>query len=438
MRSWIGRVNCAPYASDFVASPSRGEGRTPLAWTVHHCPSSSQEGGPSHMAFGVGVRAVSNLRVRSLGMDHPHLTRHDELVHPMKVWMVQLMTRLPPPSRGRRSSADLHRQLPLRRNLLRRGLLVVAFAVLASAGLSQPATAQSNKNKTPQAAAQPSSAKPKIPPGSDPGGVAVAIIGSGVNYTLPQISSRLARDGEGDIIGLDFIDRDVRPFDVAGPDATPDGIRPIGTTLASVLLADAPKLRLVPVRIGMGEPRQFGGAVAFVASTPARIALVAFSSSNRADWEPFEQAAKAAPNVLFVLPAGDNGQDLDKAPLYPASLQLPNAIVVTAGAIEWVRDPQPVLSANFGIASVDVEASAAGLQASAFDGRPVTVSGSAYAAARVAAWAARTLEADRSLTVEKIKNRVLGLAKPQAGVERKSRSGAIAYPFGGWPIAPRF
>ena len=221
----------------------------------------------------------------------------------------------------------------------------------------------------------------------------MAIIGSGVNYTLPQIASRLARDGEGDIIGLDFIDRDNRPFDVAGPDATPDGIRPMGTTLASVVLGDAPKVRLVPVRIGMGEPRQFGGAVAFVASTPARIAIVAHSSTNRADWEAFEQAAKTvAANVLFVIPAGDTGQDLDKQPLYPASLGLPNAIVVTAGA----DGAAAILTvqANYRRRTVDVAVPTADARRRCDSmASPSVFGGSVYAAARLAAAAARDLSA---------------------------------------------
>lgn len=315
--------------------------------------------------------------------------------------------------------------------------VIAGAVVLCGFVAPEIASAQAKKDKAPQATAQPSSAKPKIPAGSDPGGVAVAIIGSGVNYTLPQISSRLARDGEGDIIGLDFIDRDNRPFDVAGPDATPDGIRPHGTTLASVLLADAPKARLVPVRIGMGEPRQFGGAVAFVASTPARIALVAFSSSNRADWEPFEQAAKAAPNVLFVLPAGDNGQDLDTAPLYPANLGLVNAIVVTAAEAGWDGNLPAV---NAGGTTVDIEITpAARIKALAANGVEVTVGGSGYAAARVAALAANFQHGISIMSAAELKAKIIAQVKrPEPNNAPRTRHGTIAYPFGGSPIAPRF
>ena len=279
----------------------------------------------------------------------------------------------------------------------------------------------------PQAPAPPTTpTKPKIVPGSDPGGVAVAIIGTGVNYTLPQIANRLARDGEGDIIGLDFIDRDNRPFD-RGPDLAPApfGASPMGTTPASLILAEAPRARLVPVRALVSDPRQLGGAAAFVAAPPARIVLVAFTSPNRAGWESFERAAKAAPNVLFVLPAGDANQDLDQHPLFPARLDLPNAVVVTAASADGLILPD----ANSGVRSVDVAVSAHDALALAQDGSTVKVSGSLYAASRVAALAARLLEVDRGLTVAGINAQLAAVAIPTRGdVKMRTRLGWIARP----------
>ncbi len=54
--------------------------------------------------------------------------------------------------------------------------------------------------------------KPIPLPGTDPGGVTVALIGPGVDYTREGLVDRLARDGEGEIIGFDLVDRDRRPF----------------------------------------------------------------------------------------------------------------------------------------------------------------------------------------------------------------------------------
>ena len=288
----------------------------------------------------------------------------------------------------------------------------LAAGLMAVAAAISPALAKSKKEPAGQAAPQVNStpAKPKVVSGSDPGGIAVALIGSGVNYLLPQMANRLARDGEGDIIGLDFIDRDNRPFDVATPDSTPDGVRPLGTTLASVLLWAAP-VRLVPVRIRLGEPRAFGGAAAFVASTPARIAIVAFASPTQADWEPFRQAALAAPNVLFVIPAGDTRQDLDKEPLYPASLGLPNAIVVTTAD---AKDGKLAGAANGGVATVDVAVTAVPAPGLTLDGAQVQVTGTRYEAAVLAAIASNLLAAGPRWSAVELKARIIAQAVPMA------------------------
>ena len=42
-------------------------------------------------------------------------------------------------------------------------------------------------------------------------GIRVAVVDSGVNYLLPRIASRLARDEDGTLIGFDFWDLDARP-----------------------------------------------------------------------------------------------------------------------------------------------------------------------------------------------------------------------------------
>src|SRR5262245_39161047 len=88
--------------------------------------------------------------------------------------------------------------------------------------------------------------KPPLPAGRDPGGVAIAFIGTGIDYTLPLIAQRLARDGEGELIGWDVVDNDNRPFRTsvaAGTGPEQDGdltrvVRAIGTS----------GRRVVPVR----------------------------------------------------------------------------------------------------------------------------------------------------------------------------------------------
>lgn len=159
--------------------------------------------------------------------------------------------------------------------------------------------------------------KPSVPPGVDPGGIAVALIGGGLDYTDPEIARRLARDGEGEIIAWDFVDGDNRPFAATRGVPSDEGR---DTQLAKTLLSMFEGVRLIPVRIGALEPAPVARAIAFVARTPARIVAMPVSSAAVLDW--LGAHAGAADQILFVVPA--------VAERLPASITAPNLLVVVA------------------------------------------------------------------------------------------------------------
>ncbi len=105
--------------------------------------------------------------------------------------------------------------------------------------------------------------KPKLPPGLDPGGLAIVLLTTGIDYTKPAVAARLARDGEGDLIGLDTADAGNRPYAADGD----------GTALALVLLA-APGIRIIPVRIDPNHPPSLIAAVKFAARSPGRVVVM--------------------------------------------------------------------------------------------------------------------------------------------------------------------
>jgi len=188
--------------------------------------------------------------------------------------------------------------------------------------------------------------KPPLPPGRDPGGVAIALLTTGIDYALPHIAQRLARDGEGELIGFDLVDNDNRPF---GGD---------GTTLATHLLDPAIGARLVPVRVDPHDPASLARAVAFIAQTPARIVVVPMWGQRKEDWRPFQQAVEHFSQLLFVVAAGDDGRDLDRDPVYPAALALPNVLVVSAARADpdAPRTVQLLPATNWGANTVDAAA----------------------------------------------------------------------------------
>ena len=272
------------------------------------------------------------------------------------------------------------------------------------------------------AVAAASDLPPRVPSGLDPGGVPVALIDTGVNYTLPLIASRLARDGEGEIIGLDYERGDRRPFDRLAGDASANPVRH-GTLMASIILREAVKTSLIPFRFPHNAPASYAGMVMHIAQTPARIAAVPLAAGPQADWMAFRAAALRAPHVLFIVPAGDAGQDIDRLPIYPAAFGLPNVLVVTA----CDQAGRLLDGANWGAKTVHVAIVAKGIQAVGFDGQPARVSGSDVAVARAAAQAARLLAQSPHLTAEQIKAALLKPAlQPSGWNTQKTQFGWLA------------
>lgn len=156
---------------------------------------------------------------------------------------------------------------------------------------------------------------PKVPPEKDPGAVPVALVGAGIDYTNPELAKRLARDGEGNIVGWDFVDNDIHPYST---DAT-------SNAQARQLLA-SPGVELVPIRIPPNENDAVVKAGAFAAFTEVRTIVVLQSTAKKEDWALFEKARQHFKDLLFVVPF--RGPDV-QAPAYPAALGLPNVLSVS-------------------------------------------------------------------------------------------------------------
>src|SRR5690606_18710750 len=138
----------------------------------------------------------------------------------------------------------------------------------------------------PPTATEAEDLNPPVPDGTDPGGVAVATIDTGIAYTLPLFAERLARDAAGRILGYDFADDDDRPFDL---DPSRPAVFPVrhGTAVTSIVLREAPEARLVPLRYPAGEPEKFAAMVDHIAAGPARIVAMPLGGATREEWEPF-------------------------------------------------------------------------------------------------------------------------------------------------------
>ena len=57
---------------------------------------------------------------------------------------------------------------------------------------------------------------------------------------------------------------------------------------------------------------------------------MSMGSFDPADWDCFASAAAKHPDILFVVSAGNDGRNLDQAPVFPAALPLENMVTVTS------------------------------------------------------------------------------------------------------------
>ena len=229
---------------------------------------------------------------------------------------------------------------------------------------------------------------PPVPegPATPPGAVRVAVVDTGVNYTLPLFQGRLARDAGGALLGYDFWDMDARPFDV---DAARSPFFPLhhGTAVSSVILREAPGAVILPYRYPRPDMSRFADLIARADAAGAVIVNMAMGSNAEADWRAFADAAKARPHMLFIVSAGNDGRDLDKAPVYPAALGLDNILTVTSADV----DGRLARGSNWGATRVDVMVPGEHVPVIDHRGAAGKASGSSFAVPRVTALAARFL-----------------------------------------------
>ena len=212
----------------------------------------------------------------------------------------------------------------------------------------------------------------------------IGMVDSGVNYRLPEINRRLAKNGDGQLIGYDFWDMDGLPYD-AHPVNTGFFLQRHGTRTASLLLREAPAIELVPYRYPRPDMSRMQALIEHADHNQVSILGMPLGGNRSEDWNSFERAARAHPHMLFVVSAGNDGRDIDQRPVYPAAIKLENIVVVTS-ADDFVR---PAERTNWGRKSVDYLVPAERLLALDYSGVEVRVSGSSYAVSRVTALAAR-------------------------------------------------
>ena len=189
---------------------------------------------------------------------------------------------------------------------------------------------------------------PPVPKVTPHKGTKLALIDTGVNYTLQSITTKLSRENHSTLSGYDFEDDDNLPFDV---DTSRSEFFPFhhGTAVASIIIREAPEAEIVVYRFPRSNMCKFKDLIDHLASKDIKIVSLPMGSKNESDWVCFKESLMKNKDILFFVSAGNEGLNIDDNKIYPASFELENIIVVTSSDIFG----NLARGSNYGKTSVD-------------------------------------------------------------------------------------
>ncbi|NJM10383.1 MAG: S8 family serine peptidase [Bdellovibrionaceae bacterium] len=270
--------------------------------------------------------------------------------------------------------------------------------------------------------------------------VVVAVIDTGVNWRNPDLAPNIFTnkaelngianvddDGNGcvdDVYGCDFVGADGDPMDVFG-----HGTHVAGTIGAlgnnnNGIVGVAWNVRILPVRF-LGDDGS-GTLANAIKAIDYAVAMKADIMNNSWGGGGFSQAlvdsiirAKDA-GILFLAAAGNNGNDNDASPEYPASYQVDNVISVAA------MDPTGMVAdfSNFGRTSVHIAAPGVNIVSYTMRGLE-SWSGTSMACPHVAGVAALLLSQDMTQSYSTIRSRLLNSARPMGSLRGRVATGMV-------------
>src|SRR4051794_24559282 len=258
--------------------------------------------------------------------------------------------------------------------------------------------------------------------GATGAGVTVAVVDTGIALTHPDLSGQLATNpgetgGGRESNGVDddrdgFVD-DWRGWDWVGNDNTPADENGHGTHVAGTIAAAqddvgvagvAPAARILPLRVlnSSGSGSSSAVAAAFDLAGKLGIPVVNASLGSSGMSNAQRNAIAAHPNTLYVVAAGNDGQDNETTPNYPCAL--PAANIVCVGATDN-RDERASFS-NVGATSVDLFAPGVGILSTYGTGYTY-MSGTSMATPHVAGALALVRQAAPTLNANQLKQELL-------------------------------
>lgn len=188
-------------------------------------------------------------------------------------------------------------------------------------------------------------------------GVIVAVIDTGVDYNHPDLSANILRDGNGVVIGYDYVNNDANPMDdnkhgthCAG---TIGAVTNNGIGVAGV----AHQVKIMPMKFlsasGSGSSSNAILCIDFARQNGAHIMSNSWGGGSRSQALIDAIARARDAGILFVAAAGNSGRNVDTSPSYPASYNRELTNVMSVAATD--RNDALASFSNYGL-TVDIAA----------------------------------------------------------------------------------
>ena len=268
--------------------------------------------------------------------------------------------------------------------------------------------------------------------------VLVAVIDTGVLRGHPDLAPNvhvnpgevagngLDDDGNGAVDDVSGADVTTRPASGDPTDRDGHGTHVAGTIGArgndgAGVAGVAWSTALLPVKAlgddGSGSASDVIRAYAYAVRSGARI--VNLSLGGGAESRAERDAIAAAPGVLFVAAAGNEGADNDAAGSFPCNHDLPNVVCVAASD----RSDGLAGFSNFGARTVDLAAPGVDIASTYLEDDYAMLSGTSMATPHVAGAAALLLARAPSATVADLRQSLLGSVDPKPALAATTVTG---------------